>query len=288
VIKLNKLFKFEGSNRALRGNYTVNTSRNNLNNGLLGEAMALALNLRIPIQGARLASFSLDGAGGKCIVTQSIPNSCGNSGGHDDDDDDEDDDDDHDRSSSSSNNLRYYSMPASVINALPVKTVQGLYDYASSILGGANTTISLTELEKTLYAVNKAFYKGRLFVKFDATCGSDDDDDDDDEDCNRSVTGRSAIADEQATTPATVALGISAYPNPYRDRVTFRIALAQTAKASLMLYDMNGQLVARLFDGELPAMTTKFIEYTIPVSKRRNLVYVLRSGNTVQTGQLIR
>ncbi len=68
---------------------------------------------------------------------------------------------------------------------------------------------------------------------------------------------------EQFSAPAVQQIptefSISAFPNPFNPATTFRIVLPNAANVSLRVYNLLGQEVARLLDGEIEAA-----EHSIP------------------------
>ena len=58
--------------------------------------------------------------------------------------------------------------------------------------------------------------------------------------------------DEEAAAPAAFALE-AAYPNPFSDRTTLTLRLAEAGPATLTVYDVSGRAVATLADGALAA-----------------------------------
>ena len=75
------------------------------------------------------------------------------------------------------------------------------------------------------------------------------------------------------------------YPNPYIDKVSIRVTSSQAGKASLILYNMSGQRVATIFEGEMKPGTQTF-NYTVPVTQRRGLIYIFRQNGQAETGQI--
>jgi agmatine/peptidylarginine deiminase len=64
-----------------------------------------------------------------------------------------------------------------------------------------------------------------------------------------------------ATSAGIVAAGLetAAFPNPFRDRTSFRFELKYPESVRLSVYDVSGRLVRRLVDGERPAGSTEIV-----------------------------
>jgi len=58
-------------------------------------------------------------------------------------------------------------------------------------------------------------------------------------------------------------------------------------KGSLVIYNMVGQKVANLFEGNMQANSTQTIRYSVPFAQRKNLVYVFKQNETISTGKLV-
>jgi CubicO group peptidase (beta-lactamase class C family) len=74
-----------------------------------------------------------------------------------------------------------------------------------------------------------------------------------------------------------------AYPNPSTDKILFNFTAETKGPVSLDLYDMNGRLVAQLFNGELQKGMTKQITF-----ERKNLpsgIYISSLKNLFRTRQ---
>jgi hypothetical protein len=100
-----------------------------------------------------------------------------------------------------------------------------------------------------------------------------------------------AIEDNAAapiTSPSVTTRNIQAkvYPNPYTDRVNIQVTAKKDGKASLILYNMNGQRVATIFEGEMKAGTQTF-NYAVPVHQRHGLIYIFRQNGEAETGKVL-
>jgi hypothetical protein len=79
---------------------------------------------------------------------------------------------------------------------------------------------------------------------------------------------------------------ISAFPNPFLDKVNFEIVLKQSGKASLELFNMNGQKVKTVFQGQLSAGIQRF-SFALPAAQRSMLFYIFRMGSEKRSGKLL-
>ncbi|KAA9038532.1 hypothetical protein FW778_13310 [Ginsengibacter hankyongi] len=83
-------------------------------------------------------------------------------------------------------------------------------------------------------------------------------------------------------------LSVSAYPNPFTDKVTFSITSPVSGKASLDIYDILGQKLHNVYQGYLFAGRGQVIEYAIPSSiYKSTLIYTLKVGDQQVNGKLI-
>ncbi|MES2730569.1 MAG: malectin domain-containing carbohydrate-binding protein [Bacteroidota bacterium] len=86
-------------------------------------------------------------------------------------------------------------------------------------------------------------------------------------------------AEEEALVAAATQL--QAYPNPFTDKVTISFTLPETSPAKLEVYNLQGKLVKRLFDGE--AEGGKLYELEMDGSGLNNGLYISRLATPAQT-----
>ncbi|MEY4867547.1 MAG: hypothetical protein RIT36_446, partial [Bacteroidota bacterium] len=265
-----------GSPNALSGTSTLPTvASTQLKNGkintvLLGQAVAMWLNINIP--GNELGAFDLKGL--KCkttIVTKEA-------------------------SSASSCNTPYAgttevstAFPQSVVTAMMANngktTVKDLVDFASEMLGQSGKTlrgVSFADMNSALDAIVNAFHGGKYFARFDGSIVG----------CNlptSKINVASPVEEAAAVKVETsnAAVVVNAFPNPYIDQVTFNVTVKNAGKGSLVIYNMLGQKVTNLFEGNMQANSTQTIRYNVPFAQRKNLVYVFRQNDTISTGKLV-
>jgi hypothetical protein len=80
---------------------------------------------------------------------------------------------------------------------------------------------------------------------------------------------------------------ISVYPNPYAAEVNFDILPSESGKGSLVLYDILGQRLTTVFDGDFVAGVIKTITFQMSVTHRQTAIYLFRIGNHTTAGKLI-
>ena len=83
-------------------------------------------------------------------------------------------------------------------------------------------------------------------------------------------------------------LKVSASPNPYFDKVRFVIESPVSGHGNLEVFNMLGQKVKTVYEGQINAGRGQVIEFIVPQTLRSNLIYVMRVGNYRVTGKLVR
>jgi hypothetical protein len=82
-------------------------------------------------------------------------------------------------------------------------------------------------------------------------------------------------------------VSVSAFPNPYTDRIVFTIKSAISGSSSLELYNMLGQKVTTVYQGTIEENTVRTFVYDVPLLQRKTMVYRLRIGKETVTGTVI-
>lgn len=80
---------------------------------------------------------------------------------------------------------------------------------------------------------------------------------------------------------------VLAAPNPYNDKIRFLVTPGETGRGSLELYNMLGQRVKIVFEGQVQKGQVQSVEYVVPGNQRSNLIYVFRVGKEQVSGKLI-
>lgn len=81
-------------------------------------------------------------------------------------------------------------------------------------------------------------------------------------------------------------LKLTAYPNPFNDKISFILNSPLTGAGSLEVYNALGQKVKTVFQGTITKGTQNF-ELRMPVKQQANLIYVLRVGDKQLTGKIL-
>jgi hypothetical protein len=96
-----------------------------------------------------------------------------------------------------------------------------------------------------------------------------------------------AKADVQTIELAAPKPSVIAAPNPFNDRIRFSLQSAVSGQGSLELYNMLGQKLKTVFQGQVEAGKVQNIEYSVPNYQRSNLIYLFKVGNQKVSGKLI-
>ena len=165
-------------------------------------------------------------------------------------------------------------------------TVADLLKLANDVLSGEKTpgvdgVPSYNDITSAVDCINKSFDEGRRFLDYF----------DEYQTCEmlfpapiilQSSTTTARIAD----TGDQVAVTVNAYPNPFSDNVNFVVDSKTSGYATLEVYNMMGQKVKTVYQGNIMAGTQRFSLY-LGTQQRANLFYVLRVGNEKVSGKLL-
>lgn len=77
-------------------------------------------------------------------------------------------------------------------------------------------------------------------------------------------------------------------PNPYRDRIRLNIQSKVSGQGSLEIFNLMGQRVKTLYQGRIEAGQTRTIDYAVPMADRTDMIYILRVGDKLHTGKIMK
>ncbi len=88
--------------------------------------------------------------------------------------------------------------------------------------------------------------------------------------------------------PETVnTLQITAYPNPFREKLHFRFTPSEDAPVLLQLYDMSGRLITTLVEEYASAGELYEVDYVAQLENTGMIIYRLIVGEQIQTGKVL-
>ena len=170
---------------------------------------------------------------------------------------------------------------ATLMSLLNNQTVDSLLRMASKALGGTLPAgVGYSDISGAVDVINKSFDEGRHFIGYYSTGQS----------CGAPILIVKPLNTEysKAVTEIEVKeLTVSAYPNPFTDKVRFSIVSPVSGKASLDVYNMMGQKIRTIYQGYLFAGKGQLVEYQISSSYQGNLIYTLRVGDQQVNGKLM-
>jgi hypothetical protein len=146
-------------------------------------------------------------------------------------------------------------------------------------------SVTYAEITAALDAIVTAFHGGMFFKEFRGVSS-----------CSKLVPPTTVTSSNQTTSSVAIEaislpenkpteIQTKVYPNPFTDKVNIRVTATKDGKASLILYNMSGQKVATIFEGEMKAGTQTFT-YTIPTTQRHGLIFIFRQNGKAETGKL--
>jgi hypothetical protein len=178
-------------------------------------------------------------------------------------------------------------------NALTTKNVSGLYALANSALCGNALPVGVTysDITNAVDCINNAFDGCRAFIEWRS---------------GARPTAQSFCTLPSVTTPcpapaivsttigarpsgevAANGLTVSAYPNPFRDRVSFVINSEVSGQATLEVYNMLGQRMQTVYNGNVVANRSQLVEYRVSQAFNGGLIYIFKQGGKQVTGKLL-
>jgi len=239
------------------------TKQGKINNVLLSQTITLGLNARweggklllFQIESGWLTTQKMTGCGSDATVVTT----CGN------------------------NTVSSIKMNQNVVDYLGSgATVKDLLQLANDVLGGTAPAgaPSYNDVNEAVDAINQSFDEGRRFLDYYP----------DKQTCEilfpaPLATQVSATASVSESITAS-AIAVTAYPNPYTDKVNFTIQSKVSGYGSLEVYNMMGQKLKTVYQGYILAGRQNFT-LSLPTQQRSNLVYILRVGNKQIAGKLL-
>ena len=246
------------------------TSRGKINNILLSQTIALALNVRIKPD---LAPFVLENG---YIHTQRL-RTCQNA----------------DLPSlvtceEDSMAIRAWLMIPSVVNYLLANsggTVADLLALANEVLGrtkvpgqaGAGGTVvpSLANIVAQVDIINNAFDQCRIFLGFFPTLNL----------CTSSSL-RAAQKEEAQVSVVIKTLEVKVFPNPFGTTLNFNIQTPEKTKVTIELFDLQGKLLTQEYIGEFQSQENRIIQMKAPVVSAP-ILYRVTTSKKVFSGVLL-
>jgi hypothetical protein len=184
------------------------------------------------------------------------------------------------------NEYTYRTISTAIYNAITPKTVSGLLDLANNALAntdgisGSENGVSLSEIAGAVGAINEVFDECRIFIGWNvAPCAS-----------SNAPASFSRINTKAAVTDAPESLAkvsVTAYPNPYTDKVRFEITSTVSGKGTLEVYNMAGQKLNTVYTGQVFSGKGQVIEYKVNRANRTNMIYILKVGGQQVVGKLM-
>ena len=244
---------------ALSGDYQINeipgsylTKKGTLNNTLLAQTITLGLN--IGINGA-LSDFVLQSG---MLVTADAEGGCGS----DIPKERKCNYDIYGNLTSVTNDYHYYSIDASVIDAIEGdKTIQGLFKLANKALAGQGTNgASLTSIAGVVDIVNNAFDGCKIFLGYDIPkCSS------------------TSIVSTGSNDPLSSKIelaGFTASPVPFKDQLTIKYDFDYQSDVRIEVYNAQGGLV--LSKADTNSFLNKLVTLDLNVDKGQEQVFIVK------------
>lgn len=80
---------------------------------------------------------------------------------------------------------------------------------------------------------------------------------------------------------------VRAFPNPYREKVSFAISATESGNSSLEIFNIVGQKVSTPFRGYMEKGSVRTIDFNASQEASGALIYRYTNGNKVVTGKIV-
>jgi hypothetical protein len=181
-----------------------------------------------------------------------------------------------------------------IYNAMVTKDVAGLLALANKALNGDALApgVTFSDLVSAVDIINNAFDGCRAFVNWTSgtkpTAASfcDSQKPSSTTPCPVTSTRINSIPVSEANAE-TGTLKVSAFPNPFKNRVNFVIASPVSGQAVLEVFNVVGQKLQTVYEGHITAGVNQTVEFKTTSTLNGTLIYRLRIGGKTVTGKLI-
>jgi hypothetical protein len=180
-----------------------------------------------------------------------------------------------------------FTLPKAVVDYLNAghadypNTVFGLYKLANAYLGGLTPGgLDPESVAGAVDKINNAFDECRIITGYVGELPTV-------APITR-VTNDAPAANANASNAAVKGLKVSAYPNPFVDRVKFVISSEISGNAQMEIMDVQGRVIALPYNGYIYAGRSQTVEVMLRNASSEQLIYRLRVGNNTATGKLMR
>lgn len=171
-------------------------------------------------------------------------------------------------------NLKFWNSMSNMVVAsgsFAGKSVQEMLNIANAVLGGS-TAYSASAVNDVLNSINMNYDNGTVDLGF-LTCP------------NTNSGAREGFVGSHDNNPTNDFVTVTAYPNPFVDRIKIDFTVEETSHVNLQLYNASGASVHTLYDG----VAEKGVQYSTEYSSTMPGMYIYRmsTAHGVTSGKVI-
>src|SRR5262249_23588043 len=96
------------------------------------------------------------------------------------------------------------------------------------------------------------------------------------------------VTQSRVTSETPTQMSVNAHPNPFTNKVTFRISSPVSGEVTLAVYNVTGQRIGIVYQGKVDAGVAKDVEYNAPAASKGMLFYTLTQGDKSVRGKILR
>ncbi len=180
------------------------------------------------------------------------------------------------------NSSTYVEFPQSVLDYFSSNSLAGtiddLYKLANDVLGGVLTSVSASDVEKAVIAVNKGFDGCRVLIEFSQNVPS----------VPKATAGATDIRTSISASKDINEVTLTVYPNPFAQFVKFEIEMLLDSHVRIDIFSTSGTLLDVILNESLSQGDSRTVEFDGSKYPHSSFLYRITTNGTLLNGTILK
>jgi hypothetical protein len=180
------------------------------------------------------------------------------------------------------NSSTYVEIPQSILDYFRAHnltgTVDDLYMLANNVLAGIETSVSASDVEKAVYAINKGFDSCRVFVEFSSTVPSVP------KASAMNTASNKTISNSNELSEVTLMV----YPNPFAQVAKFEVGAIKNVHVRIEIFTHTGILLDVILNEDLREGDVRSVEFDGTKFPHTSFLYRVITNGTMLNGTIMK